>query len=144
MLLDTIKAASLEARKARDTDKAALLTTLYADAARIGKDAGNRDTTDEEVVKTVRKFLNGVVESLAVMTQPAAIARAQLEKTILEAFLPQQLSGIELATAVNTIVAGLAERTPKQIGTVMNALRVQFAGAYNGTEAGKLVKAALA
>ena len=144
MLLEIIKAASLEARKARDTDKAALLTTLYADAARVGKDAGNRDSTDEEVVKAVRKFLKGVEESLALLTQPAAVQRAEMEKSVLETFLPRKITGAELVQEVAQIVSELTERNPKQMGAVMNVLKTRFAGAYDGNEAGQAVKAALA
>ncbi len=144
MLLDTIKAASLEARKNRDTDKASLLTTLFAEAARVGKDAGNRDTTDEETLRVVRKFLKGVDESLGLLTQREARERALREKAVLEAFLPKQVSGAELAAAVSDIVASLAEKGPKQVGAVMRQLKDRFAGAYDGKEAKSLAEAALA
>jgi uncharacterized protein len=144
MLLDTIQAASLAARKAKETEKAALLTTLYAEAARIGKDNGNRLTTDDETLRVVRRFVKGVEDSLAVITQADARERALREKEVLEAFLPQQLTGPALAAAVDHIVRGLDTRTPKQMGLVMKVLREQFAGAYDGNEASALVKAALA
>lgn len=144
MLLEKIKNDALEARKARDADKAALLTTLYADSARVGKDDGNRETRDEEVVRMVRKFLTGVEETLAKVTQPDARARAEREKAILEGYLPSQVTGDALRAVIADIVAGLAERTPKQMGAVMKALKDKLPGAYDGNEASALVKAALA
>ncbi len=144
MLLQTIRAASLDARKAKDADRAALLVTLYAEAARVGKDAGNRDSTDDEVVKVVRKFLKGVEESLAVLTVEAARVRALNEKAILETFLPRSVSGAELESVVQAIVATLPERSPRQMGAVMKALKEQLAGAYDGNEASALVKKVLA
>lgn len=143
MLLAKIQAASLAARKAKETEKAALLTTLYAEAARIGKDAGNRETTDEEVVKVVRKFVKGVDETLALVTHPDARARSMREKEVLEPFLPHMVVGAELAAAVDDIVGALADRTPRQMGAVMKTLRERFAGAYDGNEASSLVKARL-
>lgn len=143
MLLETIKAASLAARKAKDAEQAALLTTLFAEAARIGKDAGNRETTDEETVRVVRKFIKGLDESLAVLTQDEARNRALRERAVLEQFLPKMVTGAELATVVADIVSTLAERTPKQMGIVMKSLKDRLGGAYDGNEASVLVKAAL-
>lgn len=144
MLLQKIRDESLEARRARNTEKASLLVTLYAEAARVGKDAGNRDSTDDEVVKVVRKFIKGLDESLAVLTDETARARALAEKSVLSTFLPTMLAGQELKAAIDAIVAELTEKTPKQMGLVMKALKERYAGAYDGNEASALVKAALA
>ena len=55
-IAEQIKAASLTARKARDTVASALLTTLLSDVVMIGKNAG-RETTDAEAVAIVKKFI---------------------------------------------------------------------------------------
>lgn len=55
-ITEQIKAASLTARKARDTVASALLTTLLSDVVMIGKNAG-RETTDAEAVAIVKKFI---------------------------------------------------------------------------------------
>lgn len=144
MLLESLRTASLEARRAKDTDRASLLVTLYAEAARVGKDAGNRESTDDEVLKVVRKFLKGVDESLAVLTVDAARARALAEKAILEGFLPRAVTGAELEGVIQSIVATLSERSARQMGVVMKSLKEQLAGAYDGNEASALVKKALA
>lgn len=144
MLLESIRLQSLEARRAKDTLRATLLVTLFAEAARVGKDAGNRETTDEETQKVVRKFLKGVDESLAVLKDESARATAQAEKAILEGLLPQKVAGAELRAVVEELVAALPEKGSKQMGAVMKALKERLAGAYDGAEATVLVKAALA
>lgn len=144
MLIQKIREDSLAARKARETDKATILVTLFAEAARPGKDAGNRDSTDEETVKVVRKFIKGVEDSLAVLKDPVAVAKAQAEKDILSAYLPTQLTGDALKAAIADIVQKLPEKNAKAMGQVMNGLRTLYAGAYDGVEASKLVKEALA
>jgi uncharacterized protein len=143
MLLETIQRDSLEARKARESEKATTLVTLFAEASRPGKDAGNRTSTDEEVIKVVRKFIKGLDDSLQVLTQPEAIARAQREKHVLSAYLPSQLSGEALVRAIEGIVAPMVDKSAKSMGLVMNALRTQYGGAYDGAEASKLVKSIL-
>lgn len=144
MLLDTIQAASLEARKSKLTERASLLVTLYAEAARIGKDAGNRTSTDEEVLRVVRKFVKGVDESLAVLPQGDAREKALREKAVLEEFLPKMISGDDLGAAIADIVATLPEKSAKQMGAVMAELKARLGGAYDGKEASALVRAALA
>ena len=143
MLLERIKADALEARKARNTDKAVLLTTLYAEAARVGKDAGGRDTTDAEAVRIVRSFLNGIDESLKVLTQPEAKARAQAERATVEVYLPAQLTGAALVQEVVAIVSTLPDRTPNQMGAIMKSLTERFPGAYDGKEASVVAKQAM-
>jgi uncharacterized protein YqeY len=143
MLIERIKADALEARKARATDKAALLTTLFAEAARVGKDAGGRATTDVETVRVVRIFLKGIDDSLKVLTQPAALARARAERGLVECYLPVQLTGAALVTEIEAIVASLPDRTPRQMGVIMKALTTQFPGAFDGGEASTAAKAAM-
>ncbi len=144
MLLESIQAASLEARKSKLTERASLLVTLYAEAARVGKDAGNRVSTDDEVLKVVRKFVKGVDESLAVLPEGEARDKALREKAVLEEFVPRLTTGEALAAVVADIVAQLPERSAKQMGAVMGALKTKLGGAYDGKEASALVKAALA
>ena len=144
MLIHKIREDSLAARKARETDKATLLVTLFAEASRAGKDDGNRDSTDEEAMKTVRKFIDGIDTSLAVLTYTALVAKAQAEKNLLLTYLPAQLSGDALRAVINEIVGTLKEKNAKAMGQVMGILRKQYAGTFNGDEAGKLAREALA
>lgn len=140
MLLDTIKADSLAARKARDTEKATTLVTLYAEAARVGKDADNRESTDDEVVKVVRKFIKGIDDSLAVLKQPEAIALAQREKTYVTPYLPLQLTGKGLFAVIQEIIATFTTSPPPNLGLVMRALKLAHPGAYDGAEATFVIK----
>ena len=143
MLLAKIKHDSLEARKAHESEKALSLVTLYAEAARIGKDAGDRETTDLEVIAVVRKFVKGLDDSLAVLQAQDAIEKARREKNLLSAYLPVQISGDVLAGVIAAIVATATDKSAKGMGFVMNALKAQYGGTYDGVEASKLVKASL-
>ena len=144
MLLDTLQQDALAARKNQNAIAATLLTTLYAEAARFGKDKGNRVSTDDEVLAVITKFVKGVDETLAVL--PATDSRVEqlkAEKVILSAYLPQQLTEAELAALIADIVATLAEKTPKQMGAVMGQLKAKAGGRYDSTTASRLVKTAL-
>ncbi len=145
MLLEKLQAASLEARKAQDTVAASLLTTLYSEAARVGKDQGNRVSTDEEVVAVVKKFSKNIDETLAALPEAdARVATLRVEKELLSAYLPQQLDEAGLRALVDELVGALADKSPKQMGVVMAGLKARAGGQYDGAMASRLVKAALA
>lgn len=145
MLLEKLQAASLEARKAQNTIAASLLTTLYSEAARVGKDQGNRVPTDEEVVAVVKKFSKNIDETLAALPEAdARVAALRIEKELLAAYLPQQLDEAGLSALVAELVGALADKSPKQMGVVMAGLKARAGGQYDGAMASRLVKAALA
>lgn len=108
MLLDTLRADQLAARKAKDSIKAALLTTLVAEAARVGKDGGNRDSTDDEVLKTVQKFVKNAGETRTALISrdgsADAINTVDAEIAILSAYLPKQLSDKEVTRLIQDFV----------------------------------------
>ena len=97
-LVDEIKQASLAARKAKDTVASSLLTTLFSDVVNVGKNSGNRGTTDVEAVAVVKKFLKGVEETIAAFDgkQDTRLDTALIERELLMKFLPQQLSEEQL------------------------------------------------
>lgn len=66
MLIVKIKHDQLVARKNRDQIESTLLTTLIGEADMVGKNNGNRDPFDEEVISVVKKFLKGVNETIAI------------------------------------------------------------------------------
>lgn len=159
-LIQMLRADALQARKDSAQFKdvhaqvaSTLLVTLVSEAAMLGKNDGGREPTDEEVFKVVKKFLAGVVELLVILERPETkqsgaeadprIAKLRIEKALLEAYLPQQLSEEVLAAEIQRIVSGLTEKGPKQMGAVMAALKSNFAGRYDGALAGKLVKESL-
>jgi len=143
MLLDQIKSDSLAARKAKDAQRATLLVTLYSEAAKVGKDAGNRDSTDDEVLKTVKKFLKGVEDSLAVLKDPAAIAQAQFEQGVLQAYLPQMVEGDALVAVIQDIVNAQPAKDARAMGAVMKELKARLGTRYDGAQASAMVKGML-
>lgn len=145
-LMDTLRADQLQARKAKDTIATNLLTALVGEATRIGKDNGNRETTDAEAQKVVKKFLDGAVQTLDILDKrakgPADLdeQRAQVEReiVILSAYQPKQLSSAELR---EVIVQFKASNPDAKIGQYMGHLKQTLeAGTYDGGEANKIVK----
>ena len=138
-LLETIKKDQFEARKSKDAIKASLLTTLYSEASMIGKNAGNRETTDDETIKVIQKFLKGVNETIAILEKAnnvASLGSSVREKEILEAYLPKMATEAEVRATVSELKAMGATN----IGEIMKLLKLRFGSALDGKMASQLAK----
>ena len=144
MLIDTIKTQQLQARKSRDTALAQLLTTFYSEAAMIGKNDGDRTTTDKEVHAVAKKFIKNAKEVYNNLpdTDNRAL-EAVYEIDILGGYLPPQLSPPDLLAAIAKIVDDKNASTMKDMGVVMKELKAAFDGQYDGKEASAIIKGLL-
>lgn len=141
-LIEQIKAKNLEARKAKLTAVVNVLTPLIGEAEMVGKNAGH-EVTDAEVVQMVKKFIKNLDETIRVLDDAdprTAIALA--EKHTLEAFLPNQMTNLELEKAIGTIKNEL-NAGPKDMGKILQTLKARFDGQYDGKTASMIVKAML-
>ncbi|MTH95527.1 GatB/YqeY domain-containing protein [Roseibium sp. RKSG952] len=144
-LTDRIKSDAMAARKAGD-DKVAksLLVTLSAAVAKIGKDDGQRETTDSEAVAEIKTFMKNsqkTLEALPDESDPRGdVARRELE--ILAAYLPAAVSNDALRSEIQTILSGFGKAPyPKSaMGTVMKGLRDKFGDAFDGKTMTPVVK----
>jgi uncharacterized protein YqeY len=150
MLLDTIKTASLAARKARKTDDALLLSTLLGEIETLAK-GGKGEMTDAVVVTVIKKFIKNNQETVetvlgglpdGVQLKEAAdvyhkVGILNAEQRLLTSFLPRQLTEEELVVLINGLINGGA----KDIGDCMKLLKTNHAGTYDGALASKLLKA---
>ena len=142
-LLAQLKKDSLLARKAADRVRATLLSTLIGEAEMVGKNAANRESTDEEVQQTIRKFLKNNQEALGVIKDEERRAVLEQESAILTAYLPPLASDAEVQTFIAASVATLAERSPKQMGVVMGALKARYGSDFDAKQASVWIKDAL-
>jgi uncharacterized protein YqeY len=142
-LLTQLKKDALTARKASASLRATLLTTLIAESEMVGKNAGNRESSDDEVQQTLRKFLKNNQEALAVIKDEARVAALRAEAEILASYLPAMASEEAVKAVIAETVAALPERGPKAMGAVMAALKAKFGTSFDARQANAWVKAAL-
>ena len=144
MLIDNIKKDQLLARKSKDQKTSSLLTTLIGEAEKIGKDKGNRKTTDEEVIAVIKKFIKNLNETLGAVLQRSnssnIINNTTNEIKKLEEYLPKQLTEQELTKLVSEFVSTLTNKSPKQMGMVMKHLKNNHNGCFDGKTASQIVK----
>lgn len=119
------------ARKAQDKPRILVLGTILADAKNRRIEL-RRDLTDEEVVDVLRKGIKRRRESVE-MYQKASRAdlvdKENAEIAVLDQYLPAQVSGDEIRTAVKAAIAGGATN----IGAVMSKVMPQFKGRADGS-----------
>lgn len=142
-LMETIRKDQLEARKFRDTVAIGLLTALVGEAAMVGKNKGNRESTDEEVVGVVKKFIKNTEETITVLEKSSnteALDKAKAELALLNIYLPKQMTEDEIGAFIDGF---LASAPGSKMGDVMKALKDRHAGQYDGKMASAVAKAKL-
>lgn len=140
-LLAQIKQEQLAARKAKETAKAALLTTLIGEVEMVGKNDGNREVTDVEVVAMVKKFLKNVNETLKALggIEGGIAMQYMAESQILESYLPKQFTEDQLTTILDSIKIEISAG-PKDMGKMLGLLKNRFDGQYDGRLASTVAK----
>jgi hypothetical protein len=102
---------------------------------------------DAAVVSVVEKLLkqrkDSVTQYLAASRQDLA-DREQFEIEVLSAYMPQPLSGQEVADLIRAAVAETGAASAKDMGKVMAWLKPRLAGRADMTSVSAQVKAALA
>ena len=141
-----IKADQLAARKAKDGLKATLLTTLIGELTAIGKNDGNREVTDADVVKLVKKFLDGVNETIDLLAKTDELDGGAVrffslmqEKSFLTVYMPQQMDEAKLTE----VLCELVTESGPNLGKLMGLLKARYAGQYDGSMASTIAKKVL-
>ena len=133
-ILSTLQSAHIQSRKNREKEKTIFLSTLISEASQAGKRA-LRDSTDDEVIATLKKFISNNEETISRITDKDQIGSLNNEIKICKEFLPVQMTAAQLELEIKTIVS-----SEKNMGKIMAQLKQKFAGLYDGTEAAKLIK----
>jgi uncharacterized protein YqeY len=139
-----IMAEMKDAMKAKDE---ALLRGLRAIKAEIIKaktePGANGEVTAEGELKLLQKLVKQRKDSLEIFTQQNRADLAQKEQdeiTVIERFLPKQLSPEELKAALEKIIAETGAASPADLGKVMGIASKQLAGKADGKAISATVK----
>jgi|SRR5450432_2379619 uncharacterized protein YqeY len=114
--------------------------------AKTAEGAGGDIKKDDEV-RLLQKLIKQRKDSLEIYKsqQRADLAdKEQEEITIIEKFLPQQMSAEELKSALQKIIADTGASSPADMGKVMGAATKQLAGKADGKSISTMVKELLA
>ena len=134
MLIETIRKDMQQAKIAKETVKANLLSTLYAEIFTQSK--SGKEMTEDDEFKIIRKFIKNADDTIALGVAEEAVTKLNEEKKILEAYLPAQLG----REKIEEIVSGLIGEG-KTMKEIMPFFKENYNGLYDGRLVSEIVKA---
>jgi uncharacterized protein YqeY len=145
-LNDALKTA-MRAKDTRTLSTVRLILAALKDRDIAARPKGNADGIgDDEILSMLQSMIKQRRESISLYEQGGRLELAQQEAeeiTVIERFLPRQMSEAEATEAVKALIAETGAGGIKDMGKVMAALKERFAGQMDFTKASALVKAHL-
>jgi uncharacterized protein YqeY len=144
----TIENGIKDAMRAKDADR---LRALRAIKSMIlleetsGSNTGEISTDAEmKILMKAAKQRKDSLEVYIAQNRPDLAEKEQVELTIIEEFLPKQLSDSELTERISAIIAQLGASSPADMGKVMGVASKELAGLAEGraisSKVGELLK----
>jgi uncharacterized protein YqeY len=134
------------AMKAREQEKLGALRLLLSAVKQ--REVDERITLDDAgVVATIEKMIKQRKDSISQYEKAERRDLADKEKfeiSVLEAYMPKQLSEAEVAAVIDAAVASTGAKGPADMGKVMGLVKPQLAGRADMGKVSGLVKARLA
>lgn len=132
----TIENGIKDAMRAKDADR---LRALRAIKSMIlleetsGSNTGEISTDAEmKILMKAAKQRKDSLEVYIAQNRPDLAEKEQVELTIIEEFLPKQLSDSELTERISAIIAKLGATSPADMGKVMGVASKELAGLAEG------------
>lgn len=133
MLIETIRKDMQNAKIAKETVKANLLSTLYAEIFTQSKNG--KDMTEDDEFKIIRKFIKNADETMSFPISDDAKNKLIEEKKILGVYLPTQLGKEDIEKIVTELIG--EGKTMKEI---MPYFKEKYNGLYDGRMVSELIK----
>ena len=136
---ETIKTQIPEALKARDAVRLRTLRSLVTAMTNevvAKKRMPSEFLTDEEALAVIKRSSNQRKDSIEQFTKggrPELAVPEQEELTILESYLPTQLSSEEIEAIVKNKISELGVTDKSAMGSLMGAVMKEIAGRADGT-----------
>jgi uncharacterized protein len=103
-VVEKLKAESMRLRKER-SPTAASITFALSEIEKVGKNAGNRPTTDDEAIRVVQKLIATIDDNLKLDIEDSRRLALNHEKQILQSALPQMASADDIRSELRNAFA---------------------------------------
>ena len=134
-VIEKLKTESMALRKVRSPVAPAILFAL-SEIEKVGKNNGNRTTTEDEAIKVIQKLIATIDENLKVATDDGRKIAFNFERNILSGVLPQMASDNEVRQLLKDIIG---DNAPKNKGIAMKVIRDQYGAKVDMKRAGEIV-----
>jgi uncharacterized protein YqeY len=146
-LFDTVSADIKKAMLARDAVRLESLRGIKKEFLEAKTAKGSDGTlSDDRAIQILSKMVKQRRESAEIYTQQnrPELAEAELaQATVIEEYMPKQLTPEELDAALREIIARVGATSPKEMGKVMGVASKELAGKAEGRAISAAVKALL-
>lgn len=144
----TIENGIKDAMRAKDADRLRALRaikSLILLEETSGSNVGELSTdTEMKILMKAAKQRKDSLEVYVAQNRPDLAEKEQAELSIIEEFLPKQLSEAELTEKIQAIIVQVGASSPADMGKVMGVASKQLAGLADGkaisTKVGELLK----
>ncbi|MBB4572235.1 GatB/YqeY domain-containing protein [Rhizobium sp. MC63] len=146
MLRDQLATQLKEAMKAKDSERLSTVRLIQAaikDRDIANRGAGKEQASDDEILQILAKMVKQRDESAKIYeenSRPELAAKERAEITVIQDFMPKQLSESEVRANVSAIIAETGAAGAKDMGKVMAALKERYAGQMDFAKASATVK----
>ncbi len=123
-----------------------LMQAAIKDLDIANRTAGKEAASDAELMTLFAKMVKQREESAKVYVQgnrPELANREKAEITVIQAYMPQQLSDEDAKAAIAKVIAETGATGIKDMGKVMATLRARHAGSMDFGKASGMIKAML-
>lgn len=136
-VIEKLKSESMALRKVRSPVAPAILFAL-SEIEKVGKNNGNRATTEDEAIKVIQKLIATIDENLKLNVDENRRTSLNFEKQILLGVLPQMASDTEITDFLRELFTGKRAGDIPKKGDVMKALRDKFGALVDMKRAGQI------
>ena len=141
-ITDDMKAAM----RAKETARLGTIRLLLAaiNQKEVDERAELDDVAISSIVEKLIKQRKDSISQFQAAGRDDLVATEQAELTVLQAYLPEQLSPAEIEAAVVAAIAEAGAASPKDMGKVMGLLKPRLAGRADMGQVSALIKSRLA
>ncbi len=135
---------AVKSKNAEDTQTLRLIKSAIKD-----KDIENRtsenntEINDQQILVLLQSLVKqrkDSIDSFKLASRDDLIAKEQLEIDLINQFLPQQLSELQIEDMINKIIEEKQYSSLKDMGALMNSIKVDYAGSVDLAMVGKIAK----
>ena len=146
MLREELQKALKKSMLNKDTDTVSAVRLIIAGMKEKDVDArgkGLKEASDADLMSMMQSMIKQRNDSIIMYVdgkREDLAAKERKEISIIERFLPKQMSDAEIETAIRGIIAETGAASMKDMGKVMGALKAKYAGQLDFGKASGMIK----
>lgn len=146
MLREELQKALKESMLNKDMDTVSAVRLIIAGMKEKDVDArgkGLKEASDTDLLSMMQSMIKQRNDSIKMYVEgnrEDLAAKERKEISVIERFLPKQMSDAEIETAIKGVIADTGASSMKDMGKVMGALKAKYAGQLDFGKASGMIK----